>query len=140
MGDNSSDAYVFFELVYGPIQQAVDVITSCLEYNSVPFFRWSVALNYSLLLSENLIEFQNLKDITFKACVASFTYRICEKEKLGQRGFTEFAEIVQSSQFSNNLYNCLADANIRTAPFECNVGIPIIETELKKLYSKLAAE
>lgn len=65
IGHCKSDAEAFYVIIYGHIQQAVDVIASCLEYNCIPFVRYSVALNYILLLIESLNEQCSLKKYAF---------------------------------------------------------------------------
>ncbi|MDO4556984.1 MAG: hypothetical protein Q4B70_17885, partial [Lachnospiraceae bacterium] len=64
--ENKSDSYNFFMLVFGCIQQAVDVLVSCVEYGCIPYIRYPVSLHYISLLSENMLDVENMSTLRFK--------------------------------------------------------------------------
>ena len=54
-----SDSFNFFMLVFGCIQQAIDVIVSCVEYGCIPYIRYPVSLHYISLLSESMLDIEH---------------------------------------------------------------------------------
>ena len=53
--ENKPAAYNFFMLVFGCIQQAIDVVVSCVEYGCIPYIRYPVSLHYISMLSESML-------------------------------------------------------------------------------------
>ena len=52
-------------MVFGCIQQAIDIIASCIEYKCTPYIRYPVSLHYVNLLSENILD----KEFMSKLCM-----------------------------------------------------------------------
>jgi hypothetical protein len=132
-----SEARIFFLMVYGCIQQAVDIIVSCLEYECTPFLRFPVAVNYFLLLTENLGEIPSIPEMRYKACIANLFYKICDKEKLSQFGFDKFVDTIVSSSFSDKVFSSLSQDNIKGETFNVSAAVAIIEKCLTELYLAL---
>lgn len=137
IGHYESDAKAFFVMVYGCIQQAIDVIVSCVEYNCTPFIRYPVALNYILLLIETLSKHKNLINMRFKLCIANLIYRICDKEKLSIIGFDKFIDRIEKYNFNDKLFCALKEHNIDEETFTVKNTVPVIENVLCKLYEFL---
>ncbi len=87
---NQSDSYNFFMLVFGYIQQAVDIIVSCIEYEYVPYIRHSVALHYISLLSECMRDINHIRVIRYKMSIAFIVYQLIDKEQLAKVNLDDF--------------------------------------------------
>lgn len=107
-----SDAENFFMLVYGFIQQAIDVIVSCEEYRCIPYIRYPVALNYISLIAGNLLHMECIREMCFKMSIAFVVYNLCDKEKLSQAGFTTFLSCRDKICFSDKLFASLEEKGI----------------------------
>lgn len=134
-----NEARNFFMMVFGSIQQAVDVIVSCMEYKCIPFIRYPVALNYIVLLEEVMHKLPFISEMRYKMCVANTLYIICDKERLSKFGFKKFITAVKTSDFSKLLFKSLLDHNIKENNFDVNAAAPIIEECLDELYIAIGA-
>lgn len=137
VNDGQTESYNFFVMVFGCIQQAVDVIISCLEYKCIPFIRYPVVINYILPLEENLSAIPFISEMRYKMCIANLIYKICDKEKLCQFGFDSFISVISSSLFSEKVFNSLSHGNINERTFNVHLAAPVIEKCLTDLYSAL---
>lgn len=84
------DAYNFFMMVFGCIQQAIDIIASCIEYKCTPYIRYPVSLHYVNLLSENILDKEFMSKLCFKMNIAFAVHQLCDKDKLASVGFERF--------------------------------------------------
>lgn len=115
--DTKPDAYNFFILVFGCIQQAIDVILSCVEYQCVPYIRYPVALHYVSLLSENMKDIANIEDMRYKMSVAFVLYRLCNKDALGQCEVETFLRKNNEFQFNKRLFDVFKEKGINKNSF-----------------------
>lgn len=136
MGDKS-DAIIFFEMVYGCIQQAVDVIISCIEYKTIPMIRYPIALNYFMLLVDNFEDFQEGSELKYKSCIANMVYRLSNKDKLSINGFEHFANIVVKEKFSEELFDELKRRVPFNHQFNTEKVFPVIEDKLERIYIQI---
>lgn len=134
MESGQSEAYNFFVMVFGGIQQAVDVILSCMEYECTPFIRYPVALHYILLLAETLSDISFISEMRYKMCVANILYRICEKERLSKFGFEKFIAATISLDFNHMLFKKLSEHDVGEKNFAVDVVVPVAEESLNQLY------
>lgn len=137
LDDDKKESYSFFVMVFGCIQQAVDVIVSCLECECIPFIRYPVALNYILLLEDNLSDIPSIPEMRYKMCIANLIYRMCDKSKLSQFGFDKFTSVVESFQFNKKVFDSLSQSDVNECTFNVYVAAPVIEKCLTALYSAL---
>lgn len=138
VNEKLSDAYNFFVLVFGPIQEAVNVVASCIEYQCIPFIRNAVVLHYVLLLCANLTKIPHILRLRYYMCIANATYQICDKHKLSKGDFFNF--LSEKESFFQNLLASLAENHINESEFDIHVAIPIIQHHLDELYSKLSKQ
>lgn len=132
-----SDAMTFFEMVFGCIQQAVDVILSSIEYKTIPMIRYPIALNYFMLLVDNFDGFPEGSDLKYKSCIANLVYRISDKDKLSINGFDHFVNIITKEKFSENLFEELSKRISSEERFNIEKVFPVIENELENIYIKI---
>ena len=138
--DNDSDGKIFFALVYGPIQQAIDILMSSIEYECIPFIRYKVALHYILMLCktfEGLIGIEFIKVMKFKICVANLVYNMFDKEQLLSVSISKYVEIVQREKFEIALFKDLYDNGIVSKRFKLQSMECVIAKNLSNLYIKL---
>lgn len=106
------DSYNFFTLVFGCIQQAVDVIVSCIEYGCVPYIRYPVSLHYISLLSESFLDIEHIRTVRHKMSVAFVVYQLCDKSQLSKVGTNTFERKNLSYCFSRRLFSKLEELGI----------------------------
>ncbi|MBP3242024.1 MAG: hypothetical protein J6M92_16020 [Oribacterium sp.] len=135
---NKQDSYNFFMLVYGCIQQAIDVITSCVEYGCIPFIRYPVALHYISLLSENMLDIDHIITLRYKMSVAFIVYNLCDKDKLSTRCLDDFLKKKTEYGFNKILFNALDESGINENNFFEHPIAQIVATQLEKFYSLLS--
>lgn len=133
----ASDSKKFFMLVFGPIQQAVDILFNCIEYNCVPFLRYPVALNYFLLLVDNFVSIDGVQEIKFKAIISNILYRNFDKGRLGIGDFDDFINIRNEIGFSNMLYDSLNKNGINDESFRLEPSITLVNEKLDLFFTRL---
>ena len=131
------DAYNFFMMVFGCIQQAIDIIASCIEYKCTPYIRYPVSLHYVNLLSENIIDKEFMSKLCFKMNIAFAVHQLCDKDKLASVGFERFLEKQQQYDFDKKLLHALSMHGINEENFENRIVPQIVTDELEKFYSTL---
>ena len=126
--ESKSDAYNFFMLVYGCIQQAIDVIISCLEYHCIPFVRYPVALHYISLLTENLKATEHIGTIRYKMSIAFVLHNLIDKERLSKIKTKDFITLNEKYDFNKKLFECFESNGINQDTFlRHEVGSLMIE-------------
>lgn len=137
--ENSTDTHKFFILVYGYIQQSVDVLMSCVEYNCTPYLRNMVSFSYFMLLSENFGDISIIPAIRYRCCVAHLIYRLYDKEKFESLSVSAFYQAALKLNFQEILFNSLAQAKVLEENFSPNKIVPSVEMCLEKLYGTISS-
>ncbi len=131
---NKTDAENFFMLTFGGIQQAVSVIIPCMEMGFTPFMRYPVALHYSLLLLDNLNEYENARFMKFRICVAFLIHELIDKDAVALVPIKIFLQRKKEYDFESKLKQAFSKNNIDIKDFSLSELTPIIISELEKLY------
>ena len=134
------DSYNFFMLVFGCIQQAVDVIVSCVEYGCIPYIRYPVSLHYISLLSESMLDIDHVVTLRFKMCVAFIVYQLCDKDRLARVRLEEFIKRIQTNSFSEKLFCTLAKQGVNKNNFLGHTITQMVVDELEVFYKILSGE
>lgn len=132
-----SEGELFYQMVFGSIQQAVDVIISCIEYRVIPLIRYPVAFNYFLLLIDNFQDIEMGVQIRYKACIANLVYRVCDKDRLSHKGFKRFVDVIKAERFWEEMLAELEKTVDSKDLFNVSTLMPIIEKRLNDLYEKI---
>ena len=127
-------------LVYGFIQQAIDILLSSIEYRCIPYIRFSVALHYVSLLSENLKEIEHIEEVRYKMSVAFVVHYLCDKERIRQCDMGKFLEKVREFQFDKSLYGTLETNGIDKNNFTAHRITQLVLSTLEDLYQDLGME
>lgn len=132
------DSYNFFMLVFGCIQQAINVIASCLEYRCIPYIRYPVSLHYISLISSNLKDVQHIPILQFKMSVAFVVYQLCDKERLAAVNIETFLSKNRLYNFNSKLFRALTERGIDQNSFlEYQIQQLVID-ELEAFYKILS--
>lgn len=134
---SKSDAYNFFILVFGCIQQAIDVIASCVEYGCIPYVRYPVSLHYISLLSENMTDIEHVTLLRYKMSVAFVVYQLCDKNKLATVPIDKFLEKNQEYRFNEKLFGALNQHGINESNFLNHRIAELVAEELERFYDNL---
>lgn len=135
---NKPDSDNFFMLVFGCIQQAIDVIVSCVEYGCIPYIRYPVSLHYISLLSESMLNIEHVITLRFKMSVAFVVYQLCDKNRLATVCFEEFLKKKQEYDFNAKLFRVLAEHGVNKKSFLGNTITKFVIDELEAFYSILS--
>lgn len=135
--DKFSEGGLFFQMVFGSIQQAVDVILSCIEYRVIPLIRYPVVFNYFLLLIDIFQDFEMGVQIKYKAYIANLVYRICDKDRLSCKGFKRFVDVIKTEKFWEEMLTELETKINSKEQFNVSTLMPVIEKRLNNLYEKI---
>ena len=131
------DSYNFFMMVFGSIQQAVDVIVSCIEYDCVPYIRYPVSLHYIALLSETFLDIEYVKTLRFKMSVAFVVYQLCDKNRLSKVDTNTFLRKNLSYCFNRKLFSKLEELGIAEDNFMRHRITEMVITMLEAFYDYL---
>lgn len=137
---NKPDSDNFFMFVYGSIQQAIDVIVSCVEYGCIPYIRYPVSLHYISMLSESMLDIRHITTLRFKMSVAFVVYQLCDKGRLARVGLEEFLKQNQAYNFNEKLFRVLAEHDINENSFLGHTITQLVIDELETFYNFLSAE
>lgn len=135
-----SDSHNFFMLVFGCIQQAIDVIVSCVEYGCIPYIRYPVSLHYISLLSESMLDIEYIFTLRFKMCVAFIVYQLCDKDRLAVVCLEEFIKKNQTYRFNEKLFCALAEQGVNKNNFLGHTITQMVIDELEAFYRILSGE
>lgn len=135
---NKPDSYNFFMLVFGYIQQAIEVLASCVEYGCIPYIRHSVSLHYISLLSESVLEIEYIITLRFKMSVAFVVSQHCDKNRLATVCLEEFLEKKQRYDFNTKLFCTLAEHGVNEEDFSGHSLMKLVVDELEEFYSILS--
>lgn len=135
--DNQTEVNCFFIMVYSFIEQALDVIASCIEYKCIPFIRYPVAINYIFLIAESINDSPFIAEMKYKMCIANLIHRICDKEKLSAFGFEKFISEITSQNFGEKIFHSLLEIGINEDKFDYQKSVLEIERCLNELYKSL---
>lgn len=133
--EGESDAYVFYMLVYGYIQQAVDIISMCIDYGCIPFIRHPVSLYYVSILSENMVKVKDIDDLIFKMNIAYIVYELFDFDKFVTFNLDTYLNEIKTYKFSKKLFDKLKEHRIDKNNVLGKEVVEIINDELKSFYT-----
>ena len=134
---SSSDSNKFLMLVYGHIQQAIDVIITCMEYKCTPYIRYPLALRYISLLAQNLTENQFIKIMLYKMSIAFVLYNLSDKYKLNVISTKGYIEKIKQYDFNSKLFDTFKTQDINYDNFTKFSVSQLVIDELEKFYNFL---
>lgn len=137
---NRPDSYNFFMLVFGCIQQAIDIIVSCIDYGCIPFIRYPVSLHYISLLSESMPDVEHIATFRFKMGVAFIVHKLCDKGRLAAVCLDEFIKKNQKYNFNSRLFRAMEEQGINEKTFLNHTISQFVLDELEKFYDILSGE
>ena len=137
---NRSDSYNFFMLVFGFIQQAIDIIVSCMEYECIPYIRYPVSLHYISMLSQSMLDIEHVIMLRFRMSVGFVVYKLCDKSKLDSVCLEDFLEKNKIYNFNDKLFNALTNYKINEKNFFKHKITQLVIDELDAFYNFLSGE
>ena len=122
-------------LVYGYIQQAIDIISMCIDYRCIPFIRHPVSLYYVSMLSENMVKVKNIDDLIFKMNIAYIVYELFDFDRFVTFNFDTYLNEIKTYKFSKKMFNKLKEHRIDKNNVLGKEVVEIINDELKLFYT-----
>lgn len=136
---NKPDSYNFFMLVFGCIQQAIDVIVSCVEYGCIPYIKYPVSLHYISLLSECMLDIEHVVILRYKMSASFVVYKLCNKELLAKVPLGKFLRKNQEYDFNQKLFYTLEQHGVNERTFLDHKIAQLVIGELEKFYEQLTS-
>lgn len=133
--EGESDAYVFYMLVYGYIQQAIDIISMCIDYGCIPFIRHPVSLYYVSLLSENMVKVKDVDALIFKMNIAYIVHELFDFDRFVTFNLDRYLNEIKAYKFSKKLFDKLNEQRIDKNNVLGEEVVEIINNELKSFYT-----
>lgn len=133
--EGESDAYVFYMLVYGYIQQAIDIISMCIDYGCIPFIRHPVSLYYVSLLSENMVKVKDIDALIFKMNIAYIVHELFDFDRFVTFNLDRYLNEIKAYKFSKKLFDKLNEQRIDKNNVLGEEVVEIINNELKSFYT-----
>lgn len=124
-------------LVFGFIQQAIDVIVSCIEYGCIPYIRYPISLHYISLLSESMLNIEHIVTLRYKMSVSFVVYKLCNKEQLAKVPLSEFLRKNQEYDFNQKLFCALEQHGVNEKTFGRYKITQLVIDELESFYKQL---
>ncbi len=135
---NKPDSYNFYVLVFGCIQQAIDIIASCMEYSCIPYIRYPVSFHYISLLTQSMSVAEQINSLRFKMSVAFVVYKLCDKDRLATVCLSDFVKKNQDYNFNAKLFHSLVEHGINEKNFLGHSITQLVVDELEKFYDMLS--
>ena len=133
--EGESDAYVFYMLVYGYIQQAIDIISMCIDYGCIPFIRHPVSLYYVSLLSENMVKVKDIDALIFKMNIVYIVHELFDFDRFVTFNLDRYLNEIKAYKFSKKLFDKLNEQRIDKNNVLGEEVVEIINNELKSFYT-----
>ena len=133
--EGESDAYIFYMLVYGYIQQAIDIISMCIDYGCIPFIRNPVSLYYVTLLSENIVKVKDIDVLILKMNIAYIVYELFDFDRFVTFNLETYLNEIRAYKFSEKLFDKLNEQGIDKNNVLERKVVDIINDELKSFYT-----
>ena len=132
-----TDANRFFMVVFGYIQQAIEVLVSCIEYECIPYVSYPISFHYIFLLSERMHKIEYIRTLRFKMVLLQMLYQLCDKDRIGQIEFKKFMKKIQTYNFDDKLFKLLESNGINENYFYDNNLRSLISDELERFYQSI---
>lgn len=136
---SQSDAYNFFYMIFGYINQALSILACCKEYYCFPYIRNRITFHYlNMIVSSITINDLQINTILFKASITLALHKICNLDLLASIKPSKLLKTIDT-------YNCnkkIMDRVSLTATKEGRKELvpQMINEELIKLYQYLSEQ
>ncbi|MCQ2529080.1 MAG: hypothetical protein MJ108_08220 [Saccharofermentans sp.] len=108
MGDGHTAGDYFYCMLYGPLQQALDILMTVGVTGAIPLIRYSVALHNVLMLLPNF-DFGNNKEVRNRLLIFNAAYRFFDTDRVKHLSTKEFVIKIKKFNFENRAIECFND-------------------------------
>lgn len=133
---SQTDSYNFFIQVFGCIQQAIDIIISCWNYDCIPYIRYPVSLHYIILILENMTDNKYVKMLQYKMIIAFIVHQSFDKERFVNVSTDVFLKKNQEYDFNEKLFCTLEHCNLNDDNYSMEEIKKLVLNELDKFYAQ----
>ena len=92
--------------------QAFDILLMCSQYQMVPYIRYSVCFDYTLILSANFKGNQDISKMMLKGFVANILYNCFDKKQVESVDFLKYCRTIDELDISNKIFREISNINI----------------------------
>lgn len=110
VGDGYEEGAYFYFALFGPLQQAIDILLVAASYNAVPLIRYPVALHNAYLLLPNFFK-ENHDEIEARVCVFNSLYKMFDQSAYLNESLSEFYDRVKKFSFEKKALTCYKAGN-----------------------------
>ena len=113
IGEGYSEGDYFFFLVYGSLQQALDIVLVSVEYSAVPMVPNTVVYNFILLLLPNFVDENDCLLQRIEVC--NTLNLLFDRTKHIDEPLISFRERVEEFDFEHKALLCFDDMNVKNS-------------------------
>ena len=104
-----NDIARFYFATFSQIQQAVEIIFKCLQFNLIPFIRYEVTIKYFMLIGSAFSKDLDLKETIDYSIIGYLYSAYIETEEVYKIDFKTFFNKCKEQQFIKSIYNKLTN-------------------------------
>lgn len=132
---NSPDSICFYSIISGPLLQALDSLSSCRIYNSIPVYRYEPAFKYANVLIKKFQE-HNKKEISIKIFIAYLLQKKVDRTILDSISLDKLLELIGKISFYEELFEMINKTQVIE---DINVDKlqETVDLSLEKLYKEI---
>lgn len=129
------DTKKFYFIVYGFFVQALEIATTCIEYELIPYLRYDIAFHYFSIVTKNLKKKFNMDNILLRSACTNMIHKLFEKDKIKNIKFKEFKDRVNKLEIDAELFSVIEKEKIDLNDLDSlNKLSEYIKNLLKNLY------
>lgn len=126
------DSEKFYFLVSYFVNQSLNIIFNCLNFNLVPHLRYKVVFNYVMLIGEIYLNIPEIKNMLFKCQIAYVIYQIFDKYKFKEIPFRDFYKKINQYNFTEKIESELIEKSITIENAHIQEVIDILNHHIEK--------
>ncbi|WP_167957290.1 hypothetical protein [Anaerosporobacter faecicola] len=134
----NTEACKFWFCIFGYLNQSLDIMLTCAEYNLIPYLRSNVTFNYFIVLSQNFKSHTEYSEIISRCIVAHLLYNLFDKNMIKSIEFSEFFSIVNRLNFCEELFKCIDISKLMKYEVTIEDVNKLVKEHLKRLYKGLS--
>ncbi|MFA9397407.1 MAG: hypothetical protein ACERKV_03960 [Clostridiaceae bacterium] len=132
--DQTNEAMLFFYTINGFFLQAFGILRRCEEYQMIPYLRYKVIFQYTILLGNNFANSMEMQMILFKSICTHLLYTVFDKNKIKNIDFEYFINNLNKMNFNDNLFGALNKAEVNLSKPSFEKIMDIMKDELKRVF------
>lgn len=137
-GEQFSEAQTFFFLIMGFSLQSFNILSTCIQYNMIPYLRYEVTYHYAILLSGNFGDDKRVVKIINTMAYTHLFYKLFNKTEVEGIEYDTYHSALEDYEFENKVMDKVENIELHDKNAIKIVGI--IKSELEEFYKYLKSK